>query len=422
MALKVARRGRIDPFIVMEVMRAAAERAATGADVVHLEVGQPSTPAPRKVLAAAKAALDKELIGYTLALGIPELRARISRHYREFYGADVPAERVVVTTGSSGGFLLAFLTAFEPGDRVALASPGYPCYRNILTALGIEPVIVPMEADTKYQPTVAALEQAQRELGEHLDGLIVASPSNPVGAIVPEPELRALTGYCRQRGIRFISDEIYHGITYGMDAVTAASIDEQAIVVNSFSKYFSMTGWRLGWLVVPPDLVQPIERLQQNLFISPPTLSQHAGVAAFDAHDECRANVRRYAANRELLLERSARRRLRPAGGDRRRVLRLCGRGAPHQRQRRVLPAHAGRDRRRRHARRRFRRPARPRHHALLLRRLDRGHGGGGEAAQGVAEVASANQRALIEFRGRTPIFPRNKKTIPSAYLATLDG
>jgi aspartate/methionine/tyrosine aminotransferase len=302
MTLKIARRGRIDPFIVMEVMRAAAERAATGAGVVHLEVGQPSTPAPRKVLEAARAALDKELIGYTLALGIPELRARISQHYREFYGADVPAERIVVTTGSSGGFLLAFLTAFEPGDRVALASPGYPCYRNILTALGIEPVIVPMEADTKYQPTVAALEQAQREMGEHLDGLIIASPSNPVGAIVPEGELRALTTYCQQHGIRFISDEIYHGITYGVDAVTAASIDDQAIVVNSFSKYFSMTGWRLGWLVVPPDLVQPIERLQQNLFISPPTLSQHAGVAAFDAHDECRANVRRYAANRALLL------------------------------------------------------------------------------------------------------------------------
>ena len=302
MVLKVAARGRIDPFIVMEVMRAAAERAATGADVVHLEVGQPSTPAPRKVLAAAKAALDKELIGYTLALGIPELRARIARHYREFYGADVPAERIVVTTGSSGGFLLAFLTAFEPGDRVALASPGYPCYRNILTALGIEPVIVPMEADTKYQPTVAALEQAQREMGEHLDGLIVASPSNPVGAIVPEAEMRALMQYCRQHGIRFISDEIYHGITYGVDAVTAAAIDDQAIVVNSFSKYFSMTGWRLGWLVVPPDLVQPIERVAQNLFISPPTLSQHAGIAAFDAHEECRANVRRYAANRELLL------------------------------------------------------------------------------------------------------------------------
>jgi aspartate/methionine/tyrosine aminotransferase len=291
MVLKVAARGRIDPFIVMEVMRAAAERAATGADVVHLEVGQPSTPAPRKVLEAAKRALDTELIGYTLALGIPELRARIARHYREFYGADVPADRIVVTTGSSGGFLLAFLTAFEPGDRVALASPGYPCYRNILTALGIEPVIVPMEADTKYQPTVAALEQVQRELGEHLDGLIVASPSNPVGAIVPDAGMRALSHYCRQHGIRFISDEIYHGITYGVDAVTAAAIDDQAIVVNSFSKYFSMTGWRLGWLVVPTDLLQPIERLQQ-----------HAGVAAFDAHEECRANVRRYAANRELLL------------------------------------------------------------------------------------------------------------------------
>ncbi|MBL9034622.1 MAG: aminotransferase class I/II-fold pyridoxal phosphate-dependent enzyme [Rhodospirillaceae bacterium] len=302
MALKVAARGRIDPFIVMEVMRAAAERAASGADVVHLEVGQPSTRAPRKVLEAAKAALDTDLIGYTLALGIPQLRERIARHYREFYGAAVPAERIVVTTGSSGGFLLSFLTAFAPGDRVALASPGYPCYRNILTALGIEPVIVPMEAETKFQPNVAALERVQRESGRKLDGLIVASPSNPVGAVVPEAELRALMAYCRERGIRFVSDEIYHGITYGVDPATAAAIDEQAIVINSFSKYFSMTGWRLGWMVVPADLLQPIERLAQNLFISPPTLSQYAGLAAFDAQDECRANVRRYADNRALLL------------------------------------------------------------------------------------------------------------------------
>ena len=301
MALKIAARGRIDPFIVMEVMRAAAERAASGADVVHLEVGQPSTRAPRKVLEAARAALDTDLIGYTLALGIPQLRERIARHYRDFYGASVPAERIVITTGSSGGFLLSFLTAFEPGDRVALASPGYPCYRNILSALGITPVIVPMEADTKFQPTIAALEQAERAGGK-LDGLIVASPSNPVGAVIPEADLRALMAHCRERGIRFVSDEIYHGITYGVDPATAAAIDDQAIVVNSFSKYFSMTGWRLGWLVVPEDLLQPIERLAQNLFISPPTLSQYAGVAAFDAQDECRANVRRYAENRALLL------------------------------------------------------------------------------------------------------------------------
>ena len=301
MALKIAARGRIDPFIVMEVMRAAAERAASGADVVHLEVGQPSTRAPRKVLEAARAALDTDLIGYTLALGIPQLRERIARHYRDFYGASVPAERIVITTGSSGGFLLSFLTAFEPGDRVALASPGYPCYRNILSALGITPVIVPMEADTKFQPTIAALEQAERAGGK-LDGLIVASPSNPVGAVIPEADLRALMAHCRERGIRFVSDEIYHGITYGVDPATAAAIDDQAIVVNSFSKYFSMTGWRLGWLVVPEDLLQPIERLAQNLFISPPTLSQYAGVAAFDAQDECKANVRRYAENRALLL------------------------------------------------------------------------------------------------------------------------
>lgn len=301
--LKVARRGSIAPFIVMDVMRAANAYAARAAAenrprIIHLEVGQPSTPAPAKVRQAAAAALQRDLIGYADALGLPALRRRIAQHYREFYDVDVDAERVVVTTGSSGGFLLAFLAAFDPGDRVALASPGYPCYRHMLTALGIEPVIVEMGPDTKFQPTVAALEK----IGGRLDGLILASPSNPVGAVIPEAELAALAAWCAGRGVRLVSDEIYHGITYGAVATTVAALSDDAVIVNSFSKYFSMTGWRLGWLVLPPDLALAVERLTQNLFISAPTLSQHAALAAFDTHDELVLNVKRYAANRSLLL------------------------------------------------------------------------------------------------------------------------
>lgn len=298
MTLKVAKRGGVPPFIVMDVMRAAAERAAAGADVLHLEVGQPSTAAPAPVLAAAKAALDSDQIGYTLALGIEPLRRRIAAHYREAYGVAVAPEQVVVTIGSSGAFVLAFLAAFDAGDRVGLASPGYPAYRNILTALGIEPVLIPVGPETRFQPNVELLER----LGTRLDGLIVASPSNPTGSMLPEADFRALAAWCHGNGVRLISDEIYHGITYGMAAATAAGEGSSAVVVNSFSKYFSMTGWRLGWLVVPPDLLRAMECLAQNLFISAPTLSQQAAVAVFDCKDELDANVARYRANRDLLL------------------------------------------------------------------------------------------------------------------------
>lgn len=296
MALKVAARAAIDPFIVMEVMRAANERAAEGGDIIHMEVGQPSTPAPRLVREAAQRILERDLIGYTNALGIPALRQRIARHYRDFYGADVPPERIAVTTGSSGGFLLAFLASFEPGDRVALASPGYPCYRHILTALGLTPVLIETGPETKFQPTLAALQA----LGA-IDGLIIASPSNPVGAVMAKQELAEIARWCATNGIRLVSDEIYHGITFGAPAATAAE-EGGAIVINSFSKYFSMTGWRLGWMVLPADLMKPIERLLQNFFISAPTLSQQAGIAAFDAHEELLGNVARYERNRELLL------------------------------------------------------------------------------------------------------------------------
>ena len=300
MALKTAKRGDISPFIVMEVMRAAAERVASGAGVLHMEVGQPGTGAPKAVIDAARAALDEHRIGYTVALGIPELRTAIARHYRDYYGVEVPAERIVVTTGSSGGFLLSFLSAFDQGDRVALAAPGYPCYRNILSALGVEPVSLMTTAADRFQPTPALLDKARGEGPIH--GLIVASPSNPTGTMLGREELRGLVDYCRDHDIRLISDEIYHGITFHHRADTAAEFSADTIVINSFSKYFSMTGWRLGWMVVPKDLMRPVESLAQNLFISAPTLSQVAAVAAFDCRDELEANVARYAANRELLL------------------------------------------------------------------------------------------------------------------------
>jgi len=301
MTLKVSARGGISPFIVMEVMRAAHARAAAGGDVIHLEVGQPSTGAPQTVIAAAQAALSRDRLGYTEALGLPNLRARIARHYRETYDVAVDPARVVVTTGSSGAFLLAFLAAFDAGDRVALAEPGYPAYRNILRAVDVTPVGLPSTLADAFQPTPALLEKAQAQAP--LDGLIIASPANPTGSMMTPQALAEVAGWCRAHGVRLISDEIYHGIAYGPRAETALKSDPDAIVINSFSKYFSMTGWRLGWMIVPPDLTRAVECLAQNLFISPPTLAQVAAAAAFDAHDELRGNVARYARNRTILME-----------------------------------------------------------------------------------------------------------------------
>jgi len=300
MALKVGSRGNIPAFIVMEVMRAAAEREAEGEAAYHLEVGQPGTSAPKGVIEAAHHALDGERIGYTVALGIPPLRTAIARHYTDWYGVDLSVDRVVATTGSSAGFLLGFLAAFDPGDRVALAAPGYPCYRHILTALGIEPVLLETTAADRFQPTPALLDQAMADGPIH--GLIVASPSNPTGTMLDRTALTGLVRYCEGHDIRLVSDEIYHGISYGHETVSVAELTNRALIINSFSKYFSMTGWRLGWMVVPEDLHRPVECLAQNLFISPPTLSQFAAVAAFECHDELRANVKGYAANRARLI------------------------------------------------------------------------------------------------------------------------
>jgi len=300
MSLKVASRGQIPPFIVMEVMRAANAREVAGKAVYHLEVGQPGTSAPQGVILAAQAALVNQRLGYTEALGTTSLRQAIVRHYKDFYGISIDVERVIATTGSSAGFVLSFLSAFDPGDRVALASPSYPCYRNTLSALGVEPVLLSCGIEERFQPNTALLDQVLAEGPLH--GLILASPSNPAGTMLNEVQLEELCHYCRKHEIRLISDEIYHGISYEETATSALAFTDDAIVVNSFSKYFSMTGWRIGWIVMPIDLARSIECISQSIYISPPTLSQIAGVAAFQCREELDANVARYANNRNLLL------------------------------------------------------------------------------------------------------------------------
>jgi len=297
MTLRASRRGLVPPFIAMDVLRAATEREAAGADVIHLEVGQPGTPAPEAVREAARRALDGARIGYTDALGIAPLREAIAAHYRAQYDVAVEPGEVVVTTGSSAAFQLAFLAAFEAGDRVALAVPGYPAYRNILTALGIEPVLIEVGENTHYQPTPELLAEARP-----LDGLIVASPANPTGAMIGARDLVLLAEYCDKQGIRLVSDEIYHSITYETPAATVRAFGPEAIVVNSFSKYYSMTGWRLGWMLAPPDLARSVECLAQNFYISPPALSQLAAIPAFDCRAELDGHVARYRVNRDLLI------------------------------------------------------------------------------------------------------------------------
>jgi aspartate/methionine/tyrosine aminotransferase len=300
--VKIGRGASAPPFIVMDVIAAANARQAALASgaphVIRMEVGQPGTGAPTGAIAAASAALRSgDPLGYTEAFGRRSLRERIVGHYRDWYGLDVPLERIAVTVGASGGFPLAFLAAFDPGDRVALTSPFYPPYVNILTALGMRPVILEAGPETRFQPSVAILER----LDPPPDGLIVASPCNPAGTMLHPDELAAIAAWCGKAGVRLISDEIYHGLNYDSPIATAAS-HPGAVVVNSFSKYFSMTGWRVGWLVLPEDLVRPVERLAQNLFISAPHISQVAAEAAFDCHDELVGNVARYRRSRDHLL------------------------------------------------------------------------------------------------------------------------
>lgn len=298
MVLKAARRGLVPPFMAMEVMRDASALEAAGKKIVHLEVGQPSTGMPKDALAKVQSSMETGPLGYTEARGLPRLRERIVQHYQDYYGITLPVERIFVTTGSSAGFVLAFLSAFDAGDRVALATPGYPAYRHILASLGVTPDLISVDDSTRYQPTVDHL----KKMPSLPDGLILASPANPTGSIIPAEEFRELAEFCERNGVRLISDEIYHGIAYSTNPPTAASCSGTAIIVNSFSKYFSMTGWRLGWLVVPEDLDRSFECLAQSLFIAPPTVSQHGGIEVFDCEDELNANVLRYAGNREILL------------------------------------------------------------------------------------------------------------------------
>lgn len=302
LARATSRRSAIDSFIVMDVMNRAAAREAAGHRVIHMEVGQPATPAPLEAREAAKRAIDAGALGYTLALGTEPLRERIARHYREFYRIEIAPERVVVTTGSSASFVLAFLALFDVGARVALPEPGYPCYRHILSALGQLPVSIETNAQTRWMPTAQSIA-ALADTAAGIDGVLIASPANPTGTMLEPERLAEICQLCDERGIWFISDEIYHGLTYTGAADTALAHSDEAIVINSFSKYFSMTGWRVGWMIVPERLVRSVERLAQNLYIAPPAISQVAALAAFDARPELHANKAVYARNRELLLD-----------------------------------------------------------------------------------------------------------------------
>lgn len=294
--MRFSTRGQVDPFIVMDVMEAARAMEAAGRPVIHMEVGQPSTPAPARARAALAAALEGEPLGYTVALGLPALRRGIADLYARWYGVDLDPARVVVTPGSSGAFVLAFSALFDAGDRVALGEPGYPSYRQILRAMSVEPVGIPARAENRYQPVPG-------EIPADVQGLIVASPGNPSGTMLGKPELAALMAEAAARDIAFISDEIYHGLHYEARAVTALEVSDEAFVINSFSKYFSMTGWRVGWMVVPQSHIRTVERLAQNMFICPPHASQIAALAALECIDELEANRAVYAQNRQLMLE-----------------------------------------------------------------------------------------------------------------------
>lgn len=293
--MRFSSRGQVDPFIVMDVMEAARAAEAAGRHIIHMEVGQPSTPAPQGARAALARALEGDPLGYTVALGLPALRQGIAALYARWYGVDLDPARVIVTSGSSGAFLLGFAALFDAGDRVALGEPGYPSYRQILRAMSIEPVAIRTQAENRFQPR-------PEEIPQDVQGLIVASPGNPSGTMLGRPELAALMAAAEARGLAFVSDEIYHGLHYEQRAISALEISDAAYVVNSFSKYFSMTGWRVGWMVVPEDHVRTVERLAQNMFICPPHASQIAALAALDCIDELEANRAVYAENRRLML------------------------------------------------------------------------------------------------------------------------
>ncbi len=295
-----SRRSDIEPFKVMDVMRAAAQKEAEGHKVIHMEVGQPGTGAPDVALAAVERVLRSHTLGYSLALGLPELRARIAQHYKTSHGLTIAPERVVVTTGSSSGFLLAFISALDAGDRILLPTPGYPCYLNVALALNLSPVFLASGPDNRWAVDPLQAETAARK--HAAKALLVASPNNPTGTMLTPDRLDAIVGVCKNNGLWLISDEIYHGLTYGVPERTALALSDDAIVINSFSKYHSMTGWRIGWMVVPERLVRTVERLAQNFFICAPVVSQFAALAAFEAGTELDSLRDVYARNRELLV------------------------------------------------------------------------------------------------------------------------
>lgn len=295
-AMRRSDRGNVDPFIVMDVLEAARAAEAGGRRIIHMEVGQPGTPAPEGARRALAAAIGEQALGYTVALGLPALREGIAALYRRRHGIDLDPARVIVTAGSSGAFILAFAALFDAGERVALGEPGYPSYRQILRAMSLCPVGIPTRAEDRFQPRAGALPA-------DIAGLILASPANPTGTILERAALGALIGEAAARGIALISDEIYHGLHYAEPAASALEISDDVYVINSFSKYFSMTGWRVGWMVVPADHVRTVERLAQNLFICPPHASQVAALAALDCGPELEANRAVYAKNRRLMLE-----------------------------------------------------------------------------------------------------------------------
>ncbi|MCV2889168.1 pyridoxal phosphate-dependent aminotransferase [Ruegeria aquimaris] len=290
-------RSTVDPFIVMDVMEAARKAEEGGRRIIHMEVGQPGTGAPKGAMEALEKSLKTDALGYTVSLGLPALRRRIAQLYGDWYGVDLNPERVVVTPGSSGGFLLAFTALFDSGDRVGIGAPGYPSYRQILRALGLVPVDLPTALENRLQPVPADFD------GMDLAGLLVASPANPSGTMLDRAAMGALIDAAQGQGASFISDEIYHGLEYEAKAVTALELTDECYVINSFSKYFSMTGWRVGWMVVPEDQVRVVERIAQNMFICAPHASQVAALAAMECEEELQANLKVYKTNRKLMLE-----------------------------------------------------------------------------------------------------------------------
>ena len=299
----LSKRGNVEPFHAMDVLAEATKRRAAGHPVISMAVGQPSHPAPKAALAASRAALEHGRLGYTDALGLLSLRQALSAHYQSRYGVSVDPQRIAVTTGSSAGFNLAFLALFDQGDWVAIARPGYPAYRNILKALGLNVLEVAADAANGFTLTPDNLETAAREAGIRLKGVLLASPANPTGTVTSAAALKALAGYCSANAIHFISDEIYHGLTYAGEETTALSVTGDAIIINSFSKYYCMTGWRIGWMVLPETMVRSFERIAQSLYISAPELSQIAAEAALRETEELEEVKASYRRNREILLE-----------------------------------------------------------------------------------------------------------------------